>query len=59
MEVLDELIILCRLTISTLGRVTPDMRLIDVHGLPHDLTERQVRSGLNIYHIILEKNGKI
>ena len=32
-----------RLTISTLTSVTPDMRLIDIHGAPHELTEHQVR----------------
>ena len=31
-----------RLTISTLASVTPNMRLIDVNGAPHVLTEHQV-----------------
>ena len=32
-----------RLTISTLASVTPNMRLIDVNGAPHVLTEYQAR----------------
>ena len=37
-----------RLTISTLASVTPNMRLIDVNGLPHVLTEHQVRMMITI-----------
>ena len=37
-----------RLTISTLASVTPDMRLIDIHGAPHELTELQVRMMITI-----------
>ena len=31
-----------------MARVTPNMRLIDVNGLPHDLTEHQVRMMITI-----------
>ena len=37
-----------RLTISTLTSVTPDMKLIDIHGAPHELTEHQVRMMITI-----------
>ena len=37
-----------RLTISTLASVTPNMRLIDVNGVPHVLTDYQVRIMLAI-----------
>ena len=40
--------LLCRLTISTLASVTPNMRLIDVNGAPHVLTEYQVRMIITI-----------
>ena len=37
-----------RLTISTVISMTPNMRLIDVNGAPHVLTEYQVRLMITI-----------
>ena len=36
------------MTISTLASVTPNMRLIDVNGAPHVLTEHQVKMMITI-----------